>query len=100
MRNLILLLITVSFAMALQIGLYHIETPCYEYHNKRNCTDYPSKCIWCSNSKYPECIEKADNCECVAITSFLECVKNPNCQYCNLGAYAGRYCLGKNAICG
>lgn len=50
-----------------------------------------------SGTRFSEPVDNA----CSAFSSHPEkCMAQPDCRYCNLGAYAGRYCTLKTTTCG
>ena len=99
-RYLFIISTFIILAGSIQINIHlHLEMDnCYQYPNQRNCSAVAG-CVWCSSSQWSSCIKEVDNCQCMVILSAKECMINPECKYCNLGPYAGRYCTGKDSVC-
>ena len=74
---------------------------CYNLKDEVSC-DNNAKCAWCKNAGWNtySCYEAIDNCDCVQQENYDDCIQIPNCHYCNLGAYGGRYCISKDVECG
>ena len=86
---------------AIQFSVTHFSSHnvshCYHIETKASCGDY-QECARCG--ELFRCIQAVDRCDCTKINDYNECLANYHCHYCNLGAYAGRYCISKEVACG
>ena len=75
---------------------------CYHLKDKMVCNNNQD-CSWCRDAGYKDlysCYNKIDDCDCISQVGYNDCVSLEKCHYCNLGPYAGRYCISRNVQCG
>jgi len=102
LKNILSIFLFLAFVGLVKSDISNITGVCYNLKDKDSCNNNQD-CSWCRDAGYKDlysCYNKIDDCDCVGQVRYNNCVGIDKCHYCNLGPYAGRYCISKNVQCG